>query len=366
MKKTVLNLSIGQYVCFGICLLLMAVIPIVRSHKIFGYELSDSETEATKPVSTIEAFDDGTMVINTAEIGKNIIGYGGPTPVEIVIADDKIDRINILQNSETAEFLNSVKRSGLLDKFQGLTLQEAAMANVDAVSGATYSSTAIIKNIKAGANYALYEGMPVAQQKTKAEKPDLKWYFTIAVILCGAVLPLILRNKRYRTIQLALNVAILGLWGGTFLSYSLMVSYLTNGMANIILIPSLLLLITAFIYPMFGHINHYCSWLCPYGAVQELAGKCFNKKIPISASVAKKLTALRQILWFVLMWLLWSGLWFDWMDYEPFAAFFFLDASPVVLGIAGGFLLLSLFVHRPYCRFVCPTGTLFKFAEGTK
>ncbi|MDE6632216.1 MAG: 4Fe-4S binding protein, partial [Muribaculaceae bacterium] len=27
------------------------------------------------------------------------------------------------------------------------------------------------------------------------------------------------------------------------------------------------------------------------------------------------------------------------------------------------FILLSIIVNRPYCRFVCPTGSLFKRAE---
>ena len=31
--------------------------------------------------------------------------------------------------------------------------------------------------------------------------------------------------------------------------------------------------------------------------------------------------------------------------------------------IAAAFVTLSVFVPRPYCRFACPTGTLFKLAE---
>ncbi|NLF43947.1 MAG: 4Fe-4S binding protein, partial [Bacteroidales bacterium] len=33
----------------------------------------------------------------------------------------------------------------------------------------------------------------------------------------------------------------------------------------------------------------------------------------------------------------------------------------LIIGVA--FLVLSVFIPKPYCRFVCPTGTLMKFAQ---
>ncbi|MCI7310122.1 MAG: 4Fe-4S binding protein, partial [Prevotella sp.] len=41
-------------------------------------------------------------------------------------------------------------------------------------------------------------------------------------------------------------------------------------------------------------------------------------------------------------------------------AFVFQAAGWVVLVFAALFMVLAIFVPRPYCRFVCPTGTLFK------
>ena len=364
MKQLKLQLSIGQYVCFGICLLLMAVVPIVHSHKLIGYDLDKSSEEDTTPVMTVT--DDGSTVINTTEIGKDIIGYGGPTPVEITIKGEKIKKIKILPNRETPEFLGAVNNSPLLESLDGKTLREASQTNIDGVTGATYTSSAVIRNIKAGVSYALDENNMAEVRVPKPQPPGAKFYCTLAIIACGAILPWFVRSRKYRFLQLALNVAILGFWGGTFISYSNMVSCLTNGMTQVALVPVAVMLLTAFIYPMFGKVDYYCTWLCPYGSLQELAGKCVRWKIPLSARVAKSLDIFRRVLWFALMWLLWTGLWFDWMGYEPFAAFFIKGASPAVLAIAGTFLLLSLVVQRPYCRFVCPTGSLFKFSEGRK
>jgi polyferredoxin len=63
------------------------------------------------------------------------------------------------------------------------------------------------------------------------------------------------------------------------------------------------------------------------------------------------------------MFVMWCGVGFAWMDNEPFAAFLFRTAPPVALTLALGFTILSMFVPRPYCRFVCPTGSLIKLAE---
>lgn len=61
-----------------------------------------------------------------------------------------------------------------------------------------------------------------------------------------------------------------------------------------------------------------------------------------------------------------TGVSFEWMDYEVFSAFIFRSAATVVIIMAVTFVLLAIFVPRPYCRFVCPTGTLLKLAEGNR
>ena len=363
IENNILRLRIGQYVSLVICLMLMLVVPIWRDRKIFGMDLGGKDGEK---VETIKEMKDGSLIINTTEIGKDIMGYGGPTPLEIYIKDDIIQKVVPLKNQETPEFYGAVRNSDLLESYDGKSLEQASQTPLDGVSGATYTSRAIIENMRAGVAYALDSNIEKFQKDKTSEKISLKFYITIIVIVAGGVIPLLLKDRRYRTLQLILNVLLLGFWGGTFISYSLMVSFLTNGITRVVLIPVALMLIAAFIYPMFGKKNYYCAWLCPYGSLQELLGKFVKYKFKLKPGLLQGLMIFREILWFVLMWLLWTGLWFDWMGYEPFAAFFFTDASAVTLSIAGGFLILSLFIQRPYCRFVCPTGSLFKFSEGSR
>ena len=363
MKLEILSLKIPRYLSFIICMMLMIVVPIWRDHKIFGINLSH---ESDDKVETLTILPDGNVIVNTTDICKKVMGYGGPTPVELTIKNGIIEKVKPLNNQETPEFFGAVLNSDMIDRYNGLTLEEAAQVRLDGVAGATYSSNALKENMKAAVAYALDSNIRIAEKNAVTEKLPLKFYITIVIIVAAGIIPLFLHDKRYRMLQMVLNVILLGFWGGTFISYSLMMSYLTNGITSVVLIPTGLMLIAAFIYPMFGKSNYYCLWMCPYGSIQELAGKCIRFKISLSPKVIKNLTVFRELLWFVLMWLLWTGLWFDWMGFEPFAAFFFTDASVVTLSIAGAFLILSILLNRPYCRFVCPTGSLFKFAEGSR
>ena len=58
--------------------------------------------------------------------------------------------------------------------------------------------------------------------------------------------------------------------------------------------------------------------------------------------------------------LLLTGVWSQWMNYELFVAFVFNSAPWIIPLVTIVFVLLSFFVPRPYCRFVCPMGSPFK------
>lgn len=89
-----------------------------------------------------------STTIYTNDYCQDIIGFNGTIPMEINMEDGKIESIKILENDETPGFLRKVIGSGLLENFYGLTPKEAANFEIDAVSGATYSSTAIIKSVQ--------------------------------------------------------------------------------------------------------------------------------------------------------------------------------------------------------------------------
>ena len=96
--------------------------------------------------------ENGVYVINTTEIGKNVEGYNGPTPLKIYINNNKVEKIEALKSFETPKYYVKVKKA-LLEKWNGLKVKEAQALQVDAVTGATFSSEAVIKNVQLGLDY---------------------------------------------------------------------------------------------------------------------------------------------------------------------------------------------------------------------
>ena len=96
--------------------------------------------------------EDGMTVVNTTTIAKDVEGYNGPVPVKIYIKKNKVEKIEVLKNQEGPKYLNQVKKQ-LLNAWDGLTVKQAKAKQVDAVTGATYTSKAFIENVNKGLDY---------------------------------------------------------------------------------------------------------------------------------------------------------------------------------------------------------------------
>jgi len=95
-------------------------------------------------------YKNGIAIINTSSIVK-ARGLNSKTPIKIYIKGNKITKIESLPNQETPAVFASAER--LLKKFIGKSVDEASTMKVDGVSGATYSSKALIQNVKGGLKY---------------------------------------------------------------------------------------------------------------------------------------------------------------------------------------------------------------------
>lgn len=95
-------------------------------------------------------YNKDVAVINTSSIVK-ARGYMGNTPVKIFVRNNKIFKIESLPNQETPAVF--AKAEELLKRFVGKSVDEASAMKVDGVSGATYSSKALIQNVKGGLKY---------------------------------------------------------------------------------------------------------------------------------------------------------------------------------------------------------------------
>ena len=93
-----------------------------------------------------------TYVVNTTTLGKDVIGYQATTPMKVYIKKNKVERIEFLKSMESPKYYAMVKKA-LMDKWNGLNVKDARTHKVDAVTGATFSSEAVIKNVQLGLDY---------------------------------------------------------------------------------------------------------------------------------------------------------------------------------------------------------------------
>lgn len=359
-----------------VVMLVLSAAAILRDGRIFGHDLRQTHAAVVSVAQgsdTLSVQPDGTFVVNTRVLAKDVQGYDGPVPLKIHIdKDGRLTAIEAEPNAESPSFFDRAKE--LFSRWQGKTIDEAMAEDVDAVSGATFSSKAIIRNVQRGLAYAkqhgLADGGKGAQEESAERTVATGWTLgsivALIAVLLGAVVPLFTNNRRLHLVQLVVNVVVLGLWTGTFVSYTLFLRLFAGGVslsAIGTLAAPLLMLIVALLYPLAGRSGHYCAHVCPFGSAQELAGKLSRRKLRITPHVLRVLTALRNLLWGVLMALLLTGTCTAWIDYELFTAFIYSSASVWVIVLAVLFLVLSVWMPRPYCRFVCPTGALMKSVE---
>ena len=243
--------------------LMLSAAAIVRDGRIFGFNLRDggsaehgrhgvqaSSAAPTANNDTLTVMPDGAIVVNTRLLAKDVQGYGGQVPLRIHI--DKggvVDSIEAEPNAESPDFFSHA--SSLFGKWQGKTVDEAMAEEVDAVTGATFSSRAIIANVQRGLAYAKRHAE--LDKESEADGPDsdavgsagvpgasasakgwtLGGIAALIVALLGAVVPLFVKNRRWHYVQLSLNVIVLGLWTGTFVSYTLLMRLFSGGVSSV-------------------------------------------------------------------------------------------------------------------------------------
>ena len=95
---------------------------------------------------------DGTYVVNTTTLAQDVEGYNGPTPVEVYIKKNKIVKVVPLKSQEGPKYVAKVKKN-MLPKYEQMNVKKGTVQDVDAVTGATFTSQAVQENIRRAVAY---------------------------------------------------------------------------------------------------------------------------------------------------------------------------------------------------------------------
>lgn len=109
---------------------------------------------------------------------------------------------------------------------------------------------------------------------------------------------------------------------------------------------------------LFGRV--FCAAVCPLGAIQDMV-ILHPVRVPRPLSRALGVIAYAYLGLAVLFVI--NGAGFIICRYDPFVPLFRLSGTPQMLFLGASFLVIGIFVARPYCRFVCPYGVLLNWTS---
>jgi electron transport complex protein RnfG len=95
---------------------------------------------------------DGTYIVNTTTLADDVEGYAGATPLEVHIKKNKIVKVVVLKNMDGPKYNAKVKKE-MLTKYEGMDVKKGKVQEVDAVTGATFTSKAMQENIRRAVDY---------------------------------------------------------------------------------------------------------------------------------------------------------------------------------------------------------------------
>jgi hypothetical protein len=318
-------------------------------------------------------------LILTSPFADHIVGYAGPTPVLMAKTGDGIILdARMLENSETPGFNAKVKSSGLLESLQGLHWRKVSQKEVDAVTGATFTSKAVIRSVRHTLTALEYASKTKKTGEDPSEKISSESRLggivrSISRVSFGGLLAIIIASaafftavtefsgkQRVRTFILLMSLIWLGFARAELISIDLIVNWVVRGVFTGASAGLLIIAVATILVSATKGKALYCYYICPFGAMQEFAGKIFPAKIKISRNLFVVLSKIRYafLLAIPAALFIFPSAYFS--KVEPFTAFAFTTAGGLVFFIAGFSLFFSLFVPRFWCVFLCPTGAFFE------
>jgi polyferredoxin len=191
------------------------------------------------------------------------------------------------------------------------------------------------------------------------EIPPLTW-LGLGLSALGILL-FFVRKFRFRMVSLLLSVSVLGFYAG---GCPCSVGASTKIVSDIVTKSSLLIsatLLAIALVPTLIFGRFFCGFACPLGALQEFLAP--RSKGVQTTFAREKIIRYGQPLFFLFLVtasFVTGSYYFERID--PFRAIFNVRGNTLQIVLAALLLLTALFVHRPFCRYLCPLAFLLNLA----
>jgi len=289
-------------------------------------------------------------------------GYGGPISVFVLLAaDGTIKKVAIAENYETPAYLHRVLRENYLQSFAGLKPGDlvGTAAKVDTVGGATLTTEGIYQAVRKG---VIQVGNNQLNLGLETESARYIGWQEIG-LLCFYVLTLLAIHFKWNKLRpwvLLGSVVFLGFTLNAALSLQNIAGLISGKLPSLAERPFWYILTFGVIgLTLLIGKNFYCSWLCPFGGLQEGLYKVlgfFRFQLPSGITIITK-----KVRWG----LIWAALMLALIMNKPGIAGF--EPFAVAFGGSGSFgqwlilclvLVTAVLIRRVWCKFFCPVGAV--------
>ncbi len=298
-------------------------------------------------------------------------GYGGEMTVAAAVdTAGKVLHTLVISHKETSAFFKRVSGSNFPGTLEVKSYADAFLlgGDLDGITGATLSSRALAGAVRRAARKAAVENLGVEDIPEPA--PSIRFGLPEIILLLLFAVGIIGRMSKFKYTKTARWVSMLT--GMVFLGF------VFNLPLTIVLINKMLLgfwpqwQTYLYWYLLVGGVlliyavdnkNPYCEWFCPFGAAQDCLAVIGGGKLRVPDKFRVPLRWFPRLLALgaIVIALIYRNPGIS--SYEVFGAMFHLVGSTFLFALLAVVLVVSLFMKRPWCAYLCPMRPVTDFVR---
>jgi len=295
-------------------------------------------------------------------INETSPAYGGEMLVSVLIDTSGVIRdLKVARHRETPSFMEKTERKVLRKSLIGKSYNDPFVigVDVDVVSGATYTSQAIISCAQKGSGSIARDQLSLKVTEPEASRLEIGIPEIALLVLYMLALIGIYKLKRFkkamRWVTMLGGLFILGFWFSVPLTLSKLNTFLLGYFPDWHTQLYWYLIIGGFMLSiLITRKNVYCNWICPLGGLQECLGVVGGAKARFSNRFNKSMKWVQRGVALLAVLL---ALYFRnpvQLNYEIFGVALSLTGATYLFILCGFFIVTSVFIKRSWCSYLCP------------